>query len=160
MPEKSAGILLYRLAGGAAEVLLVHPGGPYWAKKDLGAWSIPKGLYEAGEDALAAARREFAEETGGEAAGEALPLGDFRQPSGKVVTAFVVAGDFDLAGFRCNTFAMEWPPKSGQTAEFPEADRAGWFTLAEAAEKIVSGQRPILAALAAHLAGGDGPFRS
>jgi len=157
--QRSGGILLFRRAGRAPEVLLVHPGGPYWAKKDLGAWSIPKGLIDGQEDPLAAARREFSEETGGAATGAAIPLGDFRQPSGKVITAFAVAGDFDLALFRSNLFAMEWPPKSGKTAEFPEADRAEWFPLAEAEAKIVSGQRPILAALAERLgsaADGDG----
>ncbi len=160
MPEKSAGILLYRRTGRAPEVLLVHMGGPYWAKKDAGAWSIPKGLIDGQEDPLAAARREFAEETGGKATGEALPLGDFRQPSGKVITAFAVAGDFDLARFRSNTFTMEWPPKSGKTAEFPEADRADWLPLAEAEGRIVAGQRPILAALAERLRSvGDGGRR-
>jgi predicted NUDIX family NTP pyrophosphohydrolase len=148
MPQRSAGIVLYRRGGPTPEVLLVHMGGPYWAKKDLGAWSIPKGLIDGREDPLAAARREFSEETGGTATGEAQSLGDFRQPSGKVITAFAVAGDFDLSTFRSSTFAMEWPPRSGKTAEFPEADRAAWFTLAEAEGRIVSGQRPILAALA------------
>jgi predicted NUDIX family NTP pyrophosphohydrolase len=148
VPQRSAGILLYRFARGVPEVLLVHPGGPFWARKDLGAWSVPKGLIGADEDPLAAAAREFAEETGGTADGEAAPLGDFRQPGGKVVTVFAIRGDFDLARFRSNTFNMEWPPKSGRTASFPEADRAGWFTLAEAADKLVRGQQPVLAALA------------
>ncbi len=152
MPQVSAGILLFRRSGGAVEVLLVHPGGPFWAKKDAGAWSIPKGLVDPNEEPLAAARREFGEETGAAAPADAVPLGDFRQASGKIVTAFAVEGDFDLAGFRSNRFTMEWPPKSGRMAEFPEADRAGWFSLAEAAEKIVKGQRPILATLAQRLA--------
>jgi predicted NUDIX family NTP pyrophosphohydrolase len=153
MPQRSAGVLLYRVSGGETEVLLVHPGGPFWAKKDDGAWSIPKGLCEDGEDDLAAARREFAEETGATLAGDFAPLGDFRQPSGKIVTVFAVAGAFDLTDFRSITFTMEWPRKSGRTATFPEADRAGWFTAAEARVKITRGQVPILAALDALLAG-------
>lgn len=148
MPQRSAGILLYRLAASGPEVLLVHPGGPFWAKKDAGAWSIPKGLLEPGEDdPLEAAKRELAEETGGEPTGEAVPLGSFRQPGGKIVEAWAVEGDFDLAGFRSNTFTMEWPPKSGRMAAFPEADRGGWFTVPEAREKILKGQLPILDAL-------------
>jgi predicted NUDIX family NTP pyrophosphohydrolase len=154
MPQKSAGILLYRLAASGPEVLLVHPGGPFWAKKDAGAWSIPKGLVEPGEDApLAAARRELAEETNAAADGPAVALGSFRQPGGKIVEAWAVEGEFDLAGFRSNTFAMQWPPKSGRMAEFPEADRGGWFAIPEAREKILKGQLPILDALLEHLAG-------
>ncbi len=147
MPQRSAGILLYRLKSRVPDVLLVHPGGPYWATKDDGAWSIPKGLVDPAEETLAAARRELFEETGCVAAGDALPLGDFRQPGGKVITAYAVQGDFDLAEFRSNTFAMEWPPKSGRSATFPEADRAGWFAIAVAEAKMLKGQRPILAAL-------------
>lgn len=147
MPERSAGLLLYRLRGVHPELLLVHPGGPFWAKKDAGAWSIPKGLMEAGEDALAAARREFAEETGYAPEGEAFPLGAFKQPSGKVVTAFAMEGDFDPAGLRSNMFEIEWPPRSGRLAEFPEADRGGWFTPDQAVEKLTKGQAPIVAAL-------------
>jgi predicted NUDIX family NTP pyrophosphohydrolase len=146
--EASAGILLYRLSGAEPEVLLVHPGGPFWAKKDDGAWSIPKGLQEPGEEPLAAARREFAEETGTLPSGEAIPLGSFRQASGKTVTAFALAGDLDLAGFRSNSFEIEWPPRSGRRQAFPEADRAGWFTLAEARVKLTRGQLPLLDALA------------
>jgi predicted NUDIX family NTP pyrophosphohydrolase len=153
MPQRSAGILLYRLVGTAPEVLLVHPGGPFWAKKDAGAWSIPKGEIGADEDALAAARREFAEETGTAPAGEPVALGDFAYRSGKIITAFALRGDFDLATLRSNAFNMEWPPKSGRTAAFPEVDRAGWFALAEAEGKLVTGQRPILAALAERLGG-------
>jgi len=153
VPQLSAGILMYRVTGGTPEVLLVHPGGPYWKNKDDGAWSVPKGLYEPGEDAVAAAKREFAEETGASVTGACIPLGDFRQPGGKVVTAFAVEGGFDLAAFRSNTFAMEWPPKSGRTATFPEADRAAWLTLDAARAKIVKGQTPILAALHVHLTG-------
>ena len=147
MPQQSAGVLLFRRAGPALEVLLVHPGGPYWAKKDDGAWSIPKGLVDADEDLVGAARREFEEETGDRPTGEALPLGDFRQPGGKIVTAFAVEGDFDLARFHSNSFTMEWPPRSGRMAAFPEADRAGWFTIDEARHKIVKGQVAILDAL-------------
>jgi predicted NUDIX family NTP pyrophosphohydrolase len=160
MPERSAGLLLYRRAGDRMEVLLVHPGGPYWASKDLGAWSIPKGAIDPGEDPLAAARREFTEETGCVPPATSLvPLGDFRQPSRKIVTAFAAAGDFDVAAFRSNTFEMEWPPRSGQHAEFPEADRAAWFGLEEARERINRGQRPILTALAACLAVAPGVTR-
>ena len=154
MPQLSAGIVLYRLTGASPEVLLVHPGGPYWANKDDGAWSIPKGLYAPGEDALAAATREFAEETGTTPAGVFVQLGDFRQPSGKVVAAFAVEGNLDLGGFVSNTFTMEWPPKSGRMVAFPEADRAAWFTPDAARVKVTKGQVPIIDALIAHLAGG------
>jgi predicted NUDIX family NTP pyrophosphohydrolase len=149
MPKSSAGILLYRFRPAGPEVLLVHPGGPFWARKDEGAWSIPKGLVEPGEDVLAAAQREFAEETGCRPEGEAVALGDFRQPGGKLVTVFAIAGDFDLAGFASNSFTLEWPPRSGRQAEFPEADRAGWFALPAARVKILKGQIPILTAFAA-----------
>lgn len=152
MATLSAGILLYRQPTPAAvEVLLVHPGGPFWAKKDAGAWSIPKGLIHPGEAELAAARREFGEETGGVADGPAVELGRFRQPAGKVVVAFAVPGDFDLAGFRSNRFTMEWPPRTGRMQEFPEADRAEWLGPQMAAEKLLSGQVPIMAALLHHL---------
>jgi predicted NUDIX family NTP pyrophosphohydrolase len=151
VPKRSAGLLLYRCAGGAPEVLLVHPGGPFWAKKDEGAWSIPKGLYDDGEEPLAAARREFEEETGCVPSGEAAALGSFRQPGGKIIDAFAVEGDFDLAGFRSNVFEMEWPPKSGKVQQFPEADRAGWFGQVEAERKLLKGQVPILEALYRHL---------
>jgi predicted NUDIX family NTP pyrophosphohydrolase len=148
MPEQSAGILLYRLTGPEAQVLLVHPGGPFWAKKDDGAWSIPKGLYEPGEEPLAAAQREFAEETGSVLTGDFSRLGTFRQPSGKTVIAYAFEGDFDLARFRSNEFEMEWPPKSGRRQNFPEVDRAGWFTLTEARRKVTKGQVAIIEALA------------
>ena len=145
MPERSAGILLYRRRPGGPEVLLVHPGGPYWARKDDGAWSIPKGLIGPHEAPLAAALREFAEETGHVPTGTCRLVGDFRQPGGKVVTVFALAGDLDLATFRSNSFTMEWPPRSGRMAEFPEADRAAWFSLPEAERKVVKGQKPALA---------------
>jgi len=151
MAQQSAGILLYRLTGPEPEVLLVHPGGPFWAKKDDGAWSIPKGLYEPGEEPLAAARREFAEEIGLAPSGDCVWLGSFRQPSGKTVIAYAVAGDFDLSGFRSNLFEMEWPPRSGRRQSFPEADRAGWFTLAQARRKLTKGQVPIVEALSKRL---------
>jgi predicted NUDIX family NTP pyrophosphohydrolase len=154
MPQRSAGILLYRRKSGALEVLLVHPGGPFWARKDEGVWSVPKGLYDEGEAALAAARREFAEETGSRVEGEATSLGSFRQSAGKIVDVWAVEGDFDPATLKSNTFTLEWPPRSGRTRKVPEVDRAEWFTPEAAARKIIKGQRPILDALLAHLAGG------
>lgn len=149
MPKRAAGILMYRRMSAPLEVLLVHPGGPLWAKKDDGAWSIPKGLYEDGEQPEAAARREFQEETGGVPSGELLPLGAFKQPGGKVIEAWAVEGNFDVATLTSNTFPMEWPPRSGRMQEFPEVDRAAWFAPDAAAQKVVPGQRPILQALAA-----------
>ncbi|MFZ1103078.1 MAG: NUDIX domain-containing protein [Hyphomicrobiaceae bacterium] len=154
MPQRSAGILLYRRRQGTVEVLLVHPGGPFWARKDDGAWSIPKGEYEPAEDPLAAARREFAEETGSPAEGKAIALGAFRQPSGKIVEAWAIEGDFDPAALKSNTFTLEWPPRSGRMREAPEVDRAAWFTPDEAARKLLKGQRPILEALLRHLGQG------
>ncbi len=145
MTKQSAGILLFRRAGSSCEVLLVHPGGPFWAKKDDGAWSIPKGLIEPGEDPLQAAKREFAEETGFVPEGEYVPLGVFRQPDGKLIHAWAVRGDFDPRQLKSNTFTMEWPPKSGQMREFPEVDRAAWFAPEAALRKITQGQRPMLA---------------
>jgi predicted NUDIX family NTP pyrophosphohydrolase len=147
MPQRSAGILLYRRRHGRIEVLLVHPGGPFWAKKDEGAWSIPKGACEQGEDGLAAARREFAEETGARPEGEAIALGTFRQSSAKTVDVWAIEGDFDPAMLASNTFMLEWPPRSGRLREVPEVDRAQWFTLEAAAHKILKGQRPIIDAL-------------
>lgn len=144
MATTSAGLLLYRRTNGEPEVLLVHPGGPYWAKKDDGAWSIPKGLSDENEDPLAAARREFEEESGQRPEGEFIALGNFRQPNGKMIAVWAIEGDLDLKYFTSNTFAMEWPPKSGRMQAFPEADRAAWFTLDEAAHKILKGQRPML----------------
>jgi predicted NUDIX family NTP pyrophosphohydrolase len=135
--RRSAGILLYRERGGAPEVLLVHPGGPYWMRKDLGVWSIPKGEYEDGEEALACALREFEEELGS-APPAVTPsdLGETRQAGGKLVRAWAVEGDLDPATIRSNTFTIEWPPRSGAMREFPEVDRADWFPLAEARRRI------------------------
>jgi len=147
--RRSAGILLHRSGAAGVEVLLVHPGGPFWAKKDAGAWSIPKGEYEDGEDPLACALREFEEETGTRLdSTDVVELGSVRQKSGKQVTAWAVAGDLDPATVRSNTFAMEWPPRSGRQAEFPEVDRAEWFGVEVAREKLVSGQVELLDRLA------------
>jgi predicted NUDIX family NTP pyrophosphohydrolase len=143
--KRSAGILLYRITGGAPEVLLVHPGGPYWARKDAGSWSIPKGEYGDGEDPRACALREFEEETGTALpAGELIELGEVKQKSGKVVTAWAAEGDLDADAVSSNTFTMEWPPRSGRTAEFPEIDRAGWFGVGAAREKLVPAQMELL----------------
>ena len=147
MAQDSAGILMYRLKDHDPQLLLVHPGGPFWARKDDGAWSIPKGLFEEGEDPLTAARREFAEETGCRPSGELIALGRFKQPGGKIVSAWAVEGNFDLRAFKSNLFAIEWPPRSGRMREFSEADRADWFAPADAMRKIVKGQIPIIAAL-------------
>ncbi len=145
MPKRSAGLLLYRKRDDRLEVLLVHPGGPFWAKKDDGAWSIPKGEYAEGEEPLAVARREFAEELGTPAiAGAFADLGEIVQAGGKRVRAFAAEGDFDVETFRSNTFEMEWPPRSGRMQSFPEVDRAEWFSLAEAQSKILVGQKPFL----------------
>jgi predicted NUDIX family NTP pyrophosphohydrolase len=140
--RRSAGILLYRGRRAELRVLLVHPGGPFWAKKDEGAWSIPKGEYDEGEDPLAVARREFEEELGSPApTGGVIDLGELVQPSRKRITAFAVEGDFDANGLRSNLFELEWPPKSGRMQFFPEVDRAQWFTPDEARAKILPGQR-------------------
>jgi predicted NUDIX family NTP pyrophosphohydrolase len=145
MPKKtSAGILLYRQRRGRLEVFLVHPGGPFWAKKDLGAWSLPKGEFEPDEDPLDAARREFTEETGFPIDGEFRVLTPLRQPSGKTIHAWAVEGDCDPAEVRSNTFEMEWPPRSGKRSAFPEVDRADWFALDEARKRIIAGQAPFL----------------
>ena len=151
MAATSAGVLLYRQAAAGPEVLLVHPGGPFWARKDDGAWSIPKGLVGPDEPPEAAARREFEEETGTRLDAPLLPLGAFRQPGGKTVVAFAAEVDLDPDDIRSNTFTMEWPPRSGRMAEFPEVDRAAWFDPDTAARKILKGQRPILEALLARL---------
>jgi predicted NUDIX family NTP pyrophosphohydrolase len=143
--KRSAGILLHRSGPDGVEVLLVHPGGPYWAKKDAGAWSIPKGEYEDGEDAFSAALREFEEETGSAlSADDAVELGSIRQKGGKEVTAWGVAGDLDPASVHSNTFTMQWPPRSGREAEFPEVDRAEWFGAEAAREKLVPAQVALL----------------
>ncbi|HAW50676.1 TPA: NUDIX hydrolase [bacterium] len=144
MPKKSAGLLIFREVLGHLEVLLVHPGGPFWTKKDEGAWSIPKGEFQDGEDLLSTAKREFEEETGLIPNGELIPLEPVRQPSGKLVYAWAMRCDLDLAGFKSNTFSMEWPPKSGQYKEFPEVDQAAWFTIDVANRKILKGQIPFL----------------
>ena len=149
MPKRSAGILLFRRAGGEIEVLLAHPGGPFWKNKDDGAWSIPKGEFADDEDPLAAAKREFAEETGLTPSGDFIPLGEVRQPGGKVVTAWALEGDFDTKLVRSNTFSMVWPPRSGKSQEFPEVDRAEWFPLDVARRKILKGQAELLDRLAA-----------
>ena len=144
----SAGILMYRRAGTNLEVLLVHPGGPYWRKKDEGAWSIPKGEMDEGEDAEVAARREFLEETGVALSGSLEPLGEIRQRGGKRVIAFAVEGDLDVQTIRSSTFEIEWPPKGGRMQSFPEIDRAEWFDLPSAHAKILESQRELLDRLA------------
>jgi predicted NUDIX family NTP pyrophosphohydrolase len=145
----SAGLLLYRAEPHGLEVLLVHPGGPFWARRDAGAWSIPKGETDVGEDLLAAARREFEEELGSPAPdGEPLALGEVRQKSGKRVTAWALAGEFDPATLHSNAFSMEWPPRSGASQEFPEVDRAEWFGLEAAREKLIVAQVAFLDRLA------------
>ncbi|HEX4079623.1 MAG TPA: NUDIX domain-containing protein [Rhizomicrobium sp.] len=144
MAQRSAGLLLFRRQGAAPGFFLVHPGGPFWAKKDEGAWSIPKGLYAESEEPLDAARREFREETGFGVEGEFVGLGEFRQPGGKVISAWMIEADCDAAMVKSNIFTLEWPPRSGKTAEFPEVDRAGWFDSPEAFVKILHGQKPIL----------------
>jgi predicted NUDIX family NTP pyrophosphohydrolase len=146
VPLVSAGLLLYRKGDSGLEVFLVHPGGPFWAKKDEGAWSVPKGLVGSSEDERACARREFREETGfepPEGAAE-LDLGTYRQPSGKRLHVWAVEGDCDPSKLNSNLFEMEWPPNSGRRAHFPEVDRGGWFDRSQALLKIVKGQRPIL----------------
>jgi predicted NUDIX family NTP pyrophosphohydrolase len=157
LPKRSAGILLFRRRAAGPEVFLVHPGGPFWAKRDEGAWSIPKGEYSPLEDALAAARREFSEETGLGLEGEPVALGSFRQSSAKTVDVWAVEGDADPARLQSNTFTMEWPPRSGRMQAFPEVDRAAWFALPEAARKLVKGQVAILEALSTRLRDGGGP---
>ena len=151
--RQSAGLLLYRRNGNGVEVLLGHPGGPFWRNKDLGSWSIPKGLIAEGEKPLAAARREFTEETGHRPRGKSLPLGEARQPGGKRVQAWAVEGDWDAASLKSNMFEMEWPPRSGRRHSFPELDRAEWFDLAEAQATILKGQAIFLTRLLEKLAG-------
>lgn len=138
--RRSAGILLYRSMDGEIEVFLVHPGGPFWARKDAGVWSIPKGEYLEGEDPLAAAKREFAEETGSAVDGEFIPLGEIKQAGGKVVIAWALEGDLDTGAITSNTFQLEWPPKSGTIREFPEVDAADWFAPELARSKLLPSQ--------------------
>jgi predicted NUDIX family NTP pyrophosphohydrolase len=155
VPVRSAGLLLHRWAADVPEVLIGHPGGPFWVRRDDGAWSIPKGEYSADEDPWDAARREFAEEIGVPAPdGERLDLGTVKQPSGKVLTVFAVAADLDVSAFRSNTFTVEWPKGSGRLREFPELDRIAWLPIGEAATKLLKGQRVFLDRLAERLAGG------
>jgi predicted NUDIX family NTP pyrophosphohydrolase len=152
MPRTSAGILLYRLDPVGPEVLLGHMGGPFWAKKDDGGWSIPKGEHGPDEDPLAVARREFTEELGFPVPAEDLaPLGALRVTSGKVLAVWAAEGDLDVTATRSNTFELEWPPRSGRMQQFPEIDRAAWFGLDEARSKLVAGQVPFLDRLTAHL---------
>jgi predicted NUDIX family NTP pyrophosphohydrolase len=151
MPKRSAGVLLFRRKRPQLEILLVHPGGPFWKNKDDRAWSIPKGEHAEYEDPLAAAKRELAEETGLIVSGDFIPLGEIRQAGGKIVTAWAVEGDCDAASLRSNSFSMEWPPGSGKTQEFPEIDRAEWFPMEIARYKIVEKQAEFLERLARHL---------
>ena len=148
MAPRSAGIVVHRRGARGIEFLLVHPGGPFWAKKDEGAWSVPKGEYEEEQDPLQVARRELEEETGMRPEGPFVPLGSVKQRGGKVVTAWGVEGDFDPRELRSNTFTMEWPPRSGRMREFSEVDRAAWVTLEEARVKLNPAQIPLLEALA------------
>jgi predicted NUDIX family NTP pyrophosphohydrolase len=152
MAKRSAGLVMYRRTGDALEVLLVHPGGPFWKNKDLGAWSIPKGEYEKEEDPLAAATREFREETGVEPRGPFTSLSPITQRGGKVVHAWAFEGDVEAHAVRSNTFSLEWPRGSGRTQEFPEIDRAAWFTLEQAMRKILPAQAGLLEELASKVA--------
>jgi predicted NUDIX family NTP pyrophosphohydrolase len=149
--KQRAGLLLYRHREGRLEVLLVHPGGPLWTRKDDGAWSIPKGELEPGEDGLTAARREFEEETGARPSGTFIALDPVKQPTGRIIHVWTIEAGFDPATLRSNLFEMEWPPRSGRRAQFPEVDRAAWFTLEQAAVKILKGQAPFLTQLAARI---------
>ncbi len=153
MARRSAGVIAYRFRNGGLEVLLVHPGGPFWKNRDLGAWSIPKGEHAEGEDAEAAARREFAEETGWPLEARLVPLGEIRQKGGKLVTAFAARANYDPASLGSNLFEMEWPPGSGRLQSFAEIDRAGWFGLEQAQEKILPSQAALLDRLAGLLGG-------
>jgi predicted NUDIX family NTP pyrophosphohydrolase len=151
MPKRSAGLILYRRRNDGIEVFLVHPGGPFWAKKDLGSWSIPKGEYAEGEDPLAAAQREFHEETGFTAEGIFTALGELKQSGGKIVSAWAIEGDCDPAQLHSTTFQLEWPPRSGRKIEVPEVDRGDWFSIAEARTKLLTGQLGFLDTLLARL---------
>jgi predicted NUDIX family NTP pyrophosphohydrolase len=153
--KQSAGLLMYRKRGEGIEILLVHPGGPFWAKKDIGSWSMPKGEFSQDEDALKAARREFEEETGFLPTGQFVRLGAIRQPSGKLIHAWAFEGDLDARKIKSNTFSVEWPPQSGKQQEFPEVDRAEWFTIETAREKIIKGQVEFLEELLRVLESGD-----
>lgn len=153
MARVSAGLLMFRRRGGALEVLLAHPGGPAWSHKDLGAWTIPKGEIDEGEDPLATARREFEEETGIRPEGTVLPLGSIRQKSGKIVHAWAFEGDADPAAIRSNSFRMQWPPGSGQWQTFPEVDRVEWFSPDEARRRINPAQAALIDALESTFAG-------
>jgi len=144
MPKRSAGLLLYRRTDRLLEVFLVHPGGPFWAKKDMGAWSIPKGEYAEDEDPIVVAKREFEEETGVAIDGAFVSLGELKQTGGKIVSVWALEGDCDPARLKSNTFPLEWPPRSGQMKEFPEVDRWEWFSADAARERILSGQRAFL----------------
>jgi predicted NUDIX family NTP pyrophosphohydrolase len=157
MPRLSAGLLVYRWIEGTLEVLLVHPGGPYWAKRDDGAWSLPKGEHGSGEDPFAVAIREFREELGVDPPNDRSPtsLGELRQPSGKRVSAWALAGDLDVGAVQSNTFMMEWPPGSRTIREFPEVDRAGWFGLEAARRKLLPGQVGFLDRLSELVRGGE-----
>jgi predicted NUDIX family NTP pyrophosphohydrolase len=145
MPKLSSGLLLFRTRERGPEVLLVHPGGPFWSRRDAGAWSLPKGEHGPGEDSLRAARREFAEELGMQPpAGTATDLGEVRQPSGKLIHAWALEADVDVSDVRSNAFELEWPRGSGKLERFPEVDRAGWFDIQAAREKLIRGQLPFL----------------
>ena len=151
MVKKSAGILLYRFDNNLTEVLLVHPGGPFWAKKDLGAWSIPKGEFEPEENPLAAAKRELEEETGIKAEGDFMELTPVKQKSGKLIYAWALQMDVDVADVKSNSFEIEWPPKSGKLKSFPEIDKAAWFNMDEARKKMIEAQTPLIGELEAKL---------
>ena len=151
MPKQAAGILLYRRGRTGLEVLLAHPGGPLWTRKDYGAWTLPKGQFTDAEAPLDAAKREFEEEMGSKPTGDFQPLGTIKQPSGKIIHAWAAESDFDAATVKSNLFSMEWPPRSGLMGEFPEVDRAGWFSIEEARHKILKGQQPFLDRLLALL---------
>lgn len=144
MPKISAGLLMYRYQGKVLQVFLVHPGGPFWMNKDLGAWSIPKGEFLPDDDPLEAAKREFFEETGFPAEGEFVPLNDIRQKGGKRVKAWIFRGNLNPEQIMSNTFQLEWPPRSGRIQSFPEVDRASWFSIAQARKKILKSQLPFL----------------
>jgi predicted NUDIX family NTP pyrophosphohydrolase len=151
MPKRSAGLILYRRSHGNIEVFLVHPGGPFWAKKDLASWSIPKGEYVEGEDPIAAAKREFQEETGFSVNGRLDSLGELKQPGGKLVSVWAMEGDCDPAQLRSNTFQLEWPPRSGRKIEVPEVDRGAWFSIEQARTKLLTGQLAFLDKLLAQI---------